>query len=88
MAGVVLQHSIKGAGPLRRGRANCTNVILMHARMNPGHPSYSWKILLSGYAPEYAYENGKLDTSLPFQELMRRSRVNDAAQPKRKCLSP
>jgi hypothetical protein len=60
--------------------ANCTNVILLHARMNPGHPPYSWKILLSGYAPEYVYERGKLDTSLPFPELMRRSRVNDAAR--------
>ncbi len=59
---------------------NCTNVILMHARMNPGRPSYSWKILLSGYAPEYLYESGKLDMSLPFPELMRRSRVNDAAR--------
>lgn len=60
--------------------ANCTNVILLHSRMNPGHPPYSWKILLSGYAPEYVYESGKLDTSLPFQELMRRSRINDAAR--------
>lgn len=60
--------------------ANCTNVILMHARVNPGHLDYSWKILLSGYAPEYAYENSRLNTSLPFDELMRRSRINDAAQ--------
>ncbi len=33
-----------------------------------------------GYAPEYLYESGKLDMSLPFPELMRRSRVNDAAR--------
>ena len=41
---------------------------------------YSWKILVSGYVPEYLYERGKLDTSLPFPELQRRSRVNAAAQ--------
>lgn len=59
---------------------NCTNVILVHTRVNPGHLRYSWKVLLSGYAPEYAYDSGRLDRSLPFPELMRRSRVNDAAR--------
>jgi hypothetical protein len=58
---------------------NCTTGILLHTRVNPGHLGYSWKILVSGYAPEYAYDAGRLDTSLPFSELMRRSRVNDAA---------
>ncbi len=41
---------------------------------------YSWKMLLSGHVPEYLYELGRLDTSLPFPELKRRSRVNAAAQ--------
>jgi len=59
---------------------NCTNVILLHTRVNPGHLPYSWKILLSGYAPEYVYEAGRLDRSLPFEELKRRSRINEAAQ--------
>jgi hypothetical protein len=60
--------------------ANCTNVILMHARINPGHVPFSWKILLSGYAPEYVHSTGRLDQSLPFEELKRRSHVNAAAQ--------
>jgi hypothetical protein len=59
---------------------NCTTNVLMHTRVNPGDHSYSWKILLSGYAPLYAYERGRLDTSLPFEELKRRSHVNAAAQ--------
>ena len=46
----------------------------------PGNHRYSWKILLSGYAPLYAYESGRLDTSLPFEELKRRSHINAAAQ--------
>ena len=58
---------------------NCTGNIWLHARVNPGHVPYSWKILLSGHVPEYLYGLGRLDTSLPFPELMRRSRVNDAA---------
>jgi hypothetical protein len=58
---------------------NCTTGILLHTRANRSHLAYSWKILVSGYAPEYAYDAGRLDTSLPFPELMRRSRINDAA---------
>lgn len=59
---------------------NCTNVIFMHTRVNPGHLPFSWKILLSGYAPEYVYEAGRLDRRLTFEELQRRSHVNAAAR--------
>ncbi len=59
---------------------NCTGNIWLHSKVNPGSVPYSWKILLSGYVPEYLYERGKLDTTLPFPELQRRSRVNVAAQ--------
>lgn len=59
---------------------NCTTNIFMHTRVNPGHLPFSWKVLLSGYTPEYAYDNGRLNTSLPFEELKQRSRINEAAQ--------
>jgi hypothetical protein len=59
---------------------NCTINILMHTRVNPGHLAFSWKVLLSGYVPEYVYDNGRLDTSMSFQDLKKRSRVNEAAQ--------
>ena len=59
--------------------ANCTNVIWMHSRINPGHLPFSWKILLSGYLPEYIYEQGGMNTNLPFPELQRRSQVNAIA---------
>jgi hypothetical protein len=59
---------------------NCTTMILTHAAVNPGHLTYSWKVLASGYAPEYAYENGRLDRSLPFEELKERAHINAAAR--------
>jgi hypothetical protein len=59
---------------------NCTTMILAHSAVNPGHIPYSWKVLLSGYAPEYAYEQGRLDRSLPFEELKERSHINAAAR--------
>jgi uncharacterized protein DUF4105 len=59
---------------------NCTTGVLGHARVNAAAPTYSWKILLSGYTPLYVYENGRLDTTIPFDELKRRSRINEAAR--------
>ncbi len=59
---------------------NCTTNIWLHSRTNPGHPPLSWKILVSGYVPQYLYESGRLDTSVPFAELERRAHVNVRAQ--------
>ena len=58
---------------------NCTTSVLLHTRVNQGAPPWSWKILLSGYVPQYVYELGRMDTSVPFAELERRSRVNERA---------
>jgi len=59
---------------------NCTTAILMNTRVNPGSLPFSWKVLLSGYTPAYVYEAGRMDQSLPFEELKQRSLVNAAAQ--------
>ncbi len=58
---------------------NCTTTILMHTRMNSESPPLSWKILLSGYVPDYLYELGRLDTTMPFAQLAKLSRVNERA---------
>lgn len=60
--------------------SNCTNVIWKHARVNPERVPFSWKLLVSGYAPEYLYESGKLDTSVSFAELRDRGYVNPVAR--------
>jgi len=60
---------------------NCTTSILTHTRVNQGNLPLSWKVLLSGYVPQYLYERAAIDTSLPFEELKRRSHINAAAQP-------
>jgi hypothetical protein len=59
--------------------ANCTNVIWMHTRLNPDHLPFSWKVLLSGYTPEYVYEQGRMNGDLPFADLQRRSHLNEVA---------
>jgi len=60
--------------------ANCTNLIWMHAQFNPDRVPFSWKILASGYGPEYLYDMGRLDTSVSFSELQKRGYVNPIAR--------
>ena len=59
---------------------NCTTMVLINNRVNGPVSLLNWKILLSGYLPQLVYERGRLDQTLPFAELKRRSRVNDAAR--------
>jgi hypothetical protein len=59
---------------------NCTTAVWMHTRMNPESPPFSWKLLLSGYVPDYLYELDRLDTTRSFAELERLSLVNARAQ--------
>jgi hypothetical protein len=58
---------------------NCTTDVWSLVRALSDQFPLDWRVLLSGYFPEYAYDLGSLDTSLPFQELKARSLVNDKA---------
>jgi hypothetical protein len=59
---------------------NCTTSIWLNTRINPTHLPFSWKILLSGYVPEYLYESGRLDSRIPFPELRKRAHINGRAR--------
>lgn len=56
--------------------ANCTSLIWLHSRVIPGHLPFSWKILMSGYVPEYLYESGRLNQQMSFSELREYAHVN------------
>jgi len=56
--------------------ANCTSLIWLHSRVNPGHLPFSWKILLSGYVPEYLYETGRLKEQGSFDTVRSQAFVN------------
>ncbi|MEI6167496.1 MAG: DUF4105 domain-containing protein [bacterium] len=45
-----------------------------------GRADLHWSVILNGFAADHAYTTGALDTSLPFEELKRRSRINDRAR--------
>lgn len=61
---------------------NCTTTIWFNTWVNPGHLPFSWKILLSGYVPEYLYESNALanPNQLAFDELRRLAYINPLAQ--------
>lgn len=61
--------------------SNCTTSIWMNTRVNPGHLPLDWRILASGYLPEFLYEQGRLvSQGLPFAELRQRVHVNERAR--------
>ncbi len=59
---------------------NCTTGVLQRTESYNRRGRYNWKVLLSGYAAEYAYDLGMLDTSMPFAELSQRCLVNAKAE--------
>lgn len=59
---------------------NCTTGIWMNTRVNPGHPPLSWKILASGYVPQYLHEAGRLAPGTSFDALQRGAHINARAQ--------
>lgn len=59
---------------------NCTTNIWSHSLVNREHVHFSWKILASGFVPEYLYEAGRLDTRVPFEALRKQAYVNARAQ--------
>lgn len=58
---------------------NCTTDVWLLARTLSGRFPLDWRVLLSGHFPEYAYDLGSLDTSMPFPELKSISLINDKA---------
>ena len=59
---------------------NCTNGILYHVRSLGDELPYTWELLLNGYADRYAYKAGGIGHASSFEDLKRRSRINDAAK--------
>jgi hypothetical protein len=59
---------------------NCTTVILDLARtLDPG-ASYDWRVFLPGYFPQYAWDHGALDRSVPFDTWRARAGISARAQ--------
>ena len=59
---------------------SCTVNIIRYARKAGKAARFDLRYLLNGFVDRYLYSIGSVDTTLPFAELRRRSRINAAAQ--------
>jgi hypothetical protein len=60
--------------------ANCTTIIFQLARVvEPGIPM-DWRILLSGYLPDYLHDHGVTGAGLPLEEVRTDARISAKAQ--------
>jgi Domain of unknown function (DUF4105) len=59
---------------------SCTINIIRYANAAGRAGRFDIRHLLNGLIDNYLYYSGRIDTTLPFAELRRRSRINDAAQ--------
>ena len=59
---------------------SCTINIIRYANAAGRAGRFDIRHLLNGMIDGYLYHSGRVDTTLPFNELRRRSRINEAAQ--------
>jgi hypothetical protein len=59
---------------------SCTINIIRYANAAGRRGRFDIRHLLNGLIGSYLYASGRIDTSLPFDELRRRSQINEAAQ--------
>jgi len=59
---------------------NCTTSIRKHTMPYLPNANPDWRIIVNGYIDEMLYERKRLDTSLPFAELKKRSYINSRAK--------
>jgi len=59
---------------------SCTINIIRYLNAAGRKGRFDIRHLLNGLIDSYLYHSGRIDTSLPYEELRRRSRINEAAQ--------
>jgi hypothetical protein len=59
---------------------NCTTTIWKHARRLESGFAWDWHLLANGSADAFLYLRGSIDTSMPFEEVRRRSDITAAAR--------
>jgi hypothetical protein len=59
---------------------SCTVNIVRYANAAGRRGGFDFRHLANGFIDRYLYSSGRLDTTLPFEELRRRSRITEVAQ--------
>jgi hypothetical protein len=59
---------------------NCTTLVYHMMKHIVGYLPLDYRLLLSGYLPEYVYRVGGLDSHFPLEELRARGRITERAK--------
>ena len=59
---------------------NCTTLVYHMMKRIVGHLPFDYRIVFTGYLPEYVYQVGGLDQRYPLAELRERGRITDRAK--------
>jgi hypothetical protein len=59
---------------------NCSRTAILLARNAGDDLPLDWRVIVNGYMPEYLYDLGVLDTSVPLDELIRLSSISEHAR--------
>lgn len=59
---------------------NCTTIAYRLAQTIWPDLKLDWRVIASGYGPDFAYDLGAVDTSIPLAELKQRARVTEKGQ--------
>jgi len=59
---------------------NCTTAIVRILRLIGASVPTDWRLLVNGYLPGYLYDQKRIDTRLPLNELIERSRISERAK--------
>jgi hypothetical protein len=59
---------------------NCTTSVVKLIRAAGGKMPFDWRLIVNGYLPSFLYDRGAVDTGIPLDELVARSRIGARAQ--------
>jgi hypothetical protein len=58
---------------------NCTTTVVKMMRAVGGVVPLDWRLIVNGYLPDYAYDRGAVDTSIPLSELRELAHIDKRA---------
>jgi hypothetical protein len=59
---------------------NCTTSVVKLIRASGGKMPFDWRLIVNGYLPSFLYDRDAVDTSIPFDEVVARSRIGPRAR--------
>ncbi|MGQ3215220.1 MAG: Lnb N-terminal periplasmic domain-containing protein [Shinella sp.] len=59
---------------------NCTTTVAKLMRVAGDNVPFDWRLIVNGYLPDYAYDRGAVDTSIPLSQLREISKIGERAQ--------